>query len=78
MLAEMRGDRPLTHDALTKMSVKDTRTLFFAAASQMKNLNRAQTHFGGIGNTTMNDSAGPMTLKQMNERNREFWSKRVN
>ena len=77
MLAELRGDKPLTHDALTKMSVKDTRTLFFAAASQMKSLNRGNQHYG-IESSRTGDASGPLTLKQMNERNREFWSKRVN
>jgi uncharacterized protein len=77
MLAELRGDKPLTHDALTKMSVKDTRTLFFAAAAQMKHLNRGNQQYG-IETARMGDAAGPMTLKQLNEKNREFWSKRVN
>jgi hypothetical protein len=74
MLAELRGDRPLTHDALQRLSVKDTRNLFFSAAAQMKQLNRAQTHAVGF---STNDRPGPITIKKLNEINREYWAKRV-
>lgn len=77
MLAELRGDRPLTHDALTKLSVRDTRTLFFSAAAQMKQLNRQATSQFGV-STSTTDTTGPITIKQMNERNRAFWANRVN
>jgi hypothetical protein len=76
MLAELRGDRPLTQDALAKLSVKDTRSLFFSAAAQMKAQNRSATQFEGFARTA--DAPGPMTIKQMNEMNRAFWEKRVN
>jgi hypothetical protein len=78
MLAELRGDRPLTAEALNRLSVKDTRNLFFSAAAQMKAMNRTATQFDGGNNFVRTaDAAGPLTIKQMNERNREFWSKRV-
>jgi hypothetical protein len=75
MLAELRGDKALTQDVLDRLSVRDTRSLFFSAAAQMRTMNRSATQFDG--SARMNDATGPLTIKQMNERNREFWSKRV-
>jgi hypothetical protein len=74
VIAELRGGRPLTGKSLKKMSAKDVRTLFRAASGHMKLHNRSQHD-----NKSLNVSVpkGPVTIADINRRNREFWGERV-
>jgi hypothetical protein len=74
-LAELRGGKPLSAEALKKMSVKDARTLFFAAAAQVKQRNRDRGSRVELAHPPV---AGPVvsSLSEMNRINREFWSKK--
>ena len=79
IVAELRGGRPLTHDSLEKMSIAQTRDLFFAAGSGMKHHNRTTTTADKTTQAVvleMQPGRKP-TLEEMNELNRKYWEKRA-
>ena len=73
-IAELRGGHPLTAKGLKKMTAKDVRTLFYAASGHMKMHNRSQHDKAA---TVSVPRTGPITIAEINRRNREFWGEKV-
>lgn len=71
VITELRANRALTLDALSKMSTAETRTLFNGAAMAMKQRNAAAVV------AVVRDSTKVQPL-DVNERNRQFWEDQKN
>jgi hypothetical protein len=76
ILTELRGGKVLGAEALKKLSVKDARTLFYAAAAQVKQRNRDRGGRIELAQPHLVSTHVVGSLSEMNRVNREFWAKK--
>jgi hypothetical protein len=73
MILSVRGGRAVTADSLEKMPCPEARTLFLSVAALKKVANNTTDRSGNSGGGTRTETPKPLTVADVNKRNREFW-----